>query len=164
MMAAGYTHSVGVQAGGFVALSYKGFVLNTKNLALQMDLGCRMTEAATVEDGFLFLGMPGISCGVYTFEVNPNITYQDEIKDFSFGALDWVAGGGFSLGLINRLGNTHSPFGKFGLNAFAGMELELKDTPVTVGVDFRPGYGIAFGRDGGSFFDWCIGASVRYRF
>lgn len=162
MMAADYTHSFGANVGGMMGASYKGFIFGMDNLALQADLGVRLTEAAFKEG----------SNGVYTFEANPNILYQATIKDFSFGTLDWVAGGGVSLGLINAIGNTQEPDGKFGINAFGGLELCFSDAPLALGFDFRPGYGLGFGsfKDEDfrfnyhyNFFDWSLGASLRYR-
>lgn len=78
-------------------------------------------------------------------------------------------------------------FGKFGINAIAGVEMALKGAPITIGLDFRPGYGLLFTghdddykehkkdveEDGGkykanafnySFFDWTLAATVRYTF
>lgn len=154
MMAADYTHSFGANVGGMMGASYKGFIFGMDNLALQADLGVRLTEAA----------VNGGSASLYTFEANPNILYQATIKDFSFGALDWVAGGGVSLGLANNIGETHNPFGKFGINAFGGLELCFTDAPLALGFDFRPGYGLAFDNQfTESFFDWSLGASLRYR-
>lgn len=77
--------------------------------------------------------------------------------------------------------------GKFGINAMAGVEIAFTGAPITVGIDFRPGYGLLFaGHDdeykkakkeveeqGGSykaspftysFFDWTLAATVRYTF
>lgn len=78
-------------------------------------------------------------------------------------------------------------YGKFGINAIAGVEFAFTGAPITVGVDFRPGYGLLFSGDinkdnkedakkfkeaGGSykesttynFFDWTLAATVRYTF
>lgn len=78
-------------------------------------------------------------------------------------------------------------FGKFGINAIAGVEMALKGAPITIGLDFRPGYGLLFTghnddykehkkdveAEGGkykanafnySFFDWTLAATVRYTF
>lgn len=77
-------------------------------------------------------------------------------------------------------------YGKFGINAIAGVELALTGAPITIGLDFRPGYGLLFTGDnedtkeekedvksmGGkmttsntfSFFDWTLAATVRYTF
>jgi hypothetical protein len=78
-------------------------------------------------------------------------------------------------------------YGKFGVNAMAGVEFAFTGAPITVGVDFRPGYGLLFTgdktdyekeyaksvkEDGGSyknsttysFFDWTLAATVRYTF
>lgn len=84
----------------------------------------------------------------------------------------------------NQLGGD---FGKFGINAIAGVELALKGAPITLGIDFRPGYGVMFtGHDEDykkvqemaekyeyeysetapiyNFFDWSLAVTVRYTF
>lgn len=81
----------------------------------------------------------------------------------------------------------YSDFGKFGINAMLGLEVVLKNAPITLGFDFRPGYGLMFtghdedyemrkkqyenwGREYSEsvltyhFFDWSIAASIRYTF
>lgn len=80
-------------------------------------------------------------------------------------------------------------YGKFGVNAIGGVELALTGAPITIGLDFRPGYGLMFtsdltadnkelqediknaGEDASikesdtySFFDWTLAATVRYTF
>lgn len=78
-------------------------------------------------------------------------------------------------------------YGKFGINAMAGVEFAFTGAPITLSVDFRPGYGLLFTGDktesekeeakkykevGGSysrsttynFFDWTLAATVRYTF
>lgn len=78
-------------------------------------------------------------------------------------------------------------FGKFGVNAIAGVELALKGAPITIGIDFRPGYGLLFASHNEDykktqevakefgyeysetapvyhFFDWTLAATVRYTF
>ena len=155
MMAADYTHSVGGVVGGMYGASYKGFIFGVDGLALQADLAVRLTEAAT-KDG---------SLGVYTFEANPNVVYQQPIKSWGFGSLDWYAGGGLSLGLMNSLSVTNNAMGKFGINALAGLEIDFSEQPLALGFDFRPGYGLGFNKDWNmSFFDWALAASLRYRF
>jgi hypothetical protein len=79
-------------------------------------------------------------------------------------------------------------FGKFGINAIGGVEMAFKGAPITLGIDFRPGYGLLFaGNDKEykerqeeykelfnaeysetpltyNFFDWTLAATVRYTF
>ena len=71
--------------------------------------------------------------------------------------------------------------GKFGINAILGLEYKL-NIPLTLQLDFRPGYGLAFygedyidydvhGNESKSrvhcainYFDWSVNAGVRYKF
>ena len=78
-------------------------------------------------------------------------------------------------------------YGKFGINAMAGVEFAFTGAPITLSVDFRPGYGLLFaGHDEDykkaqdeakefgyeysatapvyHFFDWTLAATVRYTF
>lgn len=171
MAAANYTHSVGGVFGGMMGASYKGFIFGVDGLALQADLGVGLTQAAGTlsekEDGEKY--SVSYNHGVYTFEANPNVVYQQPIKEWGFGSLDWYAGGGLSLGLWNQLGWTTDPFGKFGINAVGGVELGFSNVPLALGFDFRPGYGLAFRNLEGmtttiNYFDWKLAASLRYCF
>lgn len=73
----------------------------------------------------------------------------------------------------------NNPIGmKLGLNAIGGVEFCFKGAPLALSVDFRPGWGefisfqkIKIGKDkdclsvySAAFFDWALGASLRYRF
>jgi len=67
---------------------------------------------------------------------------------------------------------------KLGLNAIGGVEFCFKGAPLALSVDFRPGWGefISFQKypmdndkdclkvTGAAFFDWALGASLRYCF
>lgn len=161
-----YKHSIGGMVGSMYGASYKGFVFDVEHLALQADLGFRLMASA---------GGNGTYTGpidIYTFEINPNMLYQNTIGEFDEGRVDWYAGGGLSLGLCSNLYSTrvgsyvhNAPVqGKFGLNAIAGAEIVF-DAPVNLSLDFRPGYGVAFNDNYHvSFFDWALAVSVRYRF
>ncbi len=182
-----YKHSIGVTAGGLNGVSYKGFIFGIEGLALQADLGVRVSVLGPrvvskykYSDGesYKFVGKWDKAYMYFTFEANPNIVYQSSIHKWASVSLDWIAGGGLSLGLMRDKGTTLGKYtevgGKFGLNAFGGLELGLKKVPIAVGLDFRPGYGLGFWRhksDFGfssketlSFFDWTLAASVRYCF
>lgn len=90
---------------------------------------------------------------------------------------------------FQEVGVQNSDYGKFGINAMLGIEVALKNVPITFGVDFRPGYGLMFTghsseyselkeewtADGGegdyketpftfNFFDWTLSTSIRYTF
>lgn len=162
LSAQNYKHSIGGMVGSMYGVSYKGFIWGVEHLALQGDLGVRLMSTAAGNGNYTG------SMSMYTFELNPNVVYQNTIGEFDEGRVDWYAGGGLSLGLCGdlypmRVGN--SPvLGKFGLNAVAGAEIVF-DAPVDLSLDFRPGYGVAFNDNYHvSFFDWALVASVRYRF
>ena len=130
-----YRHSVGGTVLNFNGFSYKTFL--TDNLALSVDAGFKWT---------VFQGIP------LTGEVNPNIMYE---APTSANGLYWFAGGGLSLG-------GWAGWGKFGVNAIGGVEYKF-NIPLTIQADFRPGYGLAFGRGFGySYFDWGLCLGVRY--
>jgi hypothetical protein len=111
-----------------------------------------------------------------------NIYVLDK-KDEEIKYSQLMEGGFQSVGVQN------SNYGKFGVNAMLGIEVALKNAPITLGFDFRPGYGMLFTghskeykelkeywtKDGGqgdyketpfvySFFDWSISTSIRYTF
>lgn len=172
-----YTHSVGVNLGNFEALSYKGFLFDS-SLALQVDLGFRMLQTPVTSEVYLngqkMLSANGTDA-YWTFEVNPNLMYQNIIDSWDWGGISWYAGGGLSLGLLEPTyqlnANMDQTMGKFGVNAIGGVELGLDDAPLAISFDFRPGYGNMFSgysdganRSGtvGSFFDWAICIGVRY--
>ncbi len=160
-----YQHSIGGMVGSMYGASYKGFVFGVEHLALQADLGVRLEATAA--------GNKDVSgqASIYTFELNPNVLYQNVIGVFDEGRVDWFVGGGLSLGLCHDLysntwvDNSDLPtYGKFGFNAIAGAEIVF-DAPVNLSLDFRPGYGVGFNDNYHvSFFDWALVASVRYRF
>lgn len=119
-----YKHSVGAVVGNMYGVSYKGFIFGVDGLALQADLGVKLsnfgknfTQTTKVDqtiDGTSQAGFPVSATTSYpvsgavnppsydyfTFELNPNIVYQMAIKEFGFGKLSWYAGGGISLGMM----------------------------------------------------------------
>lgn len=195
--AASYEHSVGVNVGGLYGASYKAFLFGNDNLALQIDLGVRLEETAgsfKYKIGDSSSKFKFKSANFYTFEVNPNVMYQDEFYSFNGGSLSWFAGGGVSLGLmgeyswcsikheswnnydwpyriITNENGANTIYGKFGINAIAGLELEFSKVPLALSFDFRPGYGLGFwGKKVNdvkynstlNFFDYTISVGLRY--
>jgi hypothetical protein len=164
-----YKHSIGVSVGSLEGVSYKMFF--TDQLALHADLGFQMLATRWGNKYFSNAEM-----SAWTFVANPNIVYQDNITGWNWGGIGWFAGGGLSLGLAQFFGDENvetfggdigydNTWGKWGINAIAGVELGLDDAPLAISLDFRPGYGMAFVENGTvSFFDWTIAASVRYTF
>jgi len=168
-------HSVGVLVGGMNGFTYKGFI--NDNLALQADLAFGLTASPmTVKyDGVKYDDEGTYS--MWDFSVNPNLLYQMDLdKGFAF-----FAGGGLSLGMgkefmykyegVGVSINNADLCGKFGLNALVGAEYKFDDVPLSLGLEFRPGYGCAFRQDieGGdrisyadSYFDWKLAAALRY--
>lgn len=166
--AATYTHSVGALVGGMNGASYKGFILGRDGLALQTDLAVGLTQAAGAMSVYGY-STSGHSLGLYSFEANPNVIYQQPIREFSWGDIDWFVGGGASLGMSQFLSSAASgqggTMGKFGFNALAGIELAFLEAPLALAFDFRPGYGLAFQSHlAYNYFDWHLTAALRYCF
>lgn len=62
-------------------------------------------------------------------------------------------------------------YGKFGVNAIVGLEMNFSNAPLALSFDFRPGYGLGFWSKKSnsttynntfSFFDWSIAVGLRY--
>ena len=152
-----YKHSIGVTVGNFNAISYKTFLAN--HLALQLDLGYKYTIGANK------YGNMNIS----TLELNPNLMYEGHFTKGLYGFI----GGGFSLGYSWFYGvydgwfiDTYYryDYGKFGANGIVGLEYKF-NIPLTLQLDFRPGYGMLFNDDVAvEYFDWSVNLGVRYTF
>lgn len=142
--------SLGLTLGGFNGASLKAYnVGGAKNFAITTDLGFKVTNLSQGQNVWL--------------ECNPNFLCQKSVASFAKGSVDFYFGGGISLGLLHALGGGTS--GKFGTNTIFGVEVPFKSIPLAVGLDFRPGYGLSFVQGGhSSFFDWSLGASIRYIF
>lgn len=165
-----YKHSIGVNVGNQYGVSYKAFLFDNENLALQLDLGVRLEQTSgSMKDkyGNLSNKYKFKDGNIYTFEVNPNVLYQKEFFSFDGGKLSWFAGGGISLGLMGQYGSARmksdngsiywyynrwivdengakTVYGKFGFNAIGGVELKFTKIPLAISCDFRPGYGLGF--------------------
>jgi len=143
-------HEIGAIVGGMNGASYKYWFNDA--LALQADLAVGLTEAA---------GKTTVS--QYDFTLNPNVEYHwalpvENLKIF--------AGGGLNFGLANNLkwGNSNTVAGKFGINAITGLQYDLASVPLALAFDFRPGYGMNFGKNNTDhYFDWKIAFAVRYK-
>lgn len=161
--AANYEKAAGVEVGGINGISYKQFF--TDNLALQCDLTVGLLET----QGSWSKRKGAGKVKGFDFKINPNVVYQ-----MSIGAgFDFYAGGGIGFGLYHsdfkRMDKSQN-YGKFGINAIAGVEYVLNSAPIVLGLNFRPGYGVAFtGNEmlkenygAINYFDWGLGFSVRY--
>ena len=155
-----YKGGVGVVAGTMEGVQGKLFL--TPKLALQADLAWKFGVYPFGYQGNFF------SDYMSDFELNPNLLYQSNIKEWGWGQLDWFAGGGLSLGCAfsgNGYGYGYAVVGKFGINAIGGVELSLSKIPLAFAFDFRPGYGLLFDKDIAiSYFDWAVTISARYCF
>ena len=77
-------------------------------------------------------------------------------------SLCFCGGAGLTLGEINNYSSNACIGGKFGVNAIMGLEYQLP-APLTLGLDFRPGYGLFFDQDYNiNAFDWKLVVALRY--
>ena len=168
-----YKKSVGIIAGNLLGLSYK-YVSPYKKYAYQMDLGGRFVSG----DDKIFSSVYIYYFSGWSLEMNHNFLYQDHIKRWDDYCLDFFLGGGFSFGglfggseelyenNIYQEGYASNLGIKFGLNAMLGMEFMFERIPLSLQLDFRPGYGFYYNFGNGNiypaFFDYAIAASVRY--
>ena len=124
---------------GAVVGNFNGVSYKTffgSNLAFQADLGVKL------------------NIGYWGMDVNPNLMYEQQFAKVN--NFYWFVGGGASLGIGN--------YGLFGLNAIGGLEYKFS-IPLTLQLDFRPGFGLWFGHGGkGGYFDWGLNLSARYTF
>lgn len=168
-----YNHSVGIMAGSTYGFTYKGYVFSVDGLALLAD--AHVNLISTVGSGAnRYSGYSARfdlkNADLMTFQLNPNIIYQQRIKSWRFGAVSWYAGGGISGGIMMQLnradirmvledgkgpwvsggvldmGDKNTIFGKAGVNAVGGAELYFTSVPLVLDLDFRPGFGTAFRR------------------
>lgn len=160
LFAQDYKNSIGVVAGSLNGLSYKTFI--KEKVALQTDLafGLIATRGSMNYYGYTIVGEEH----AWTFQLQPNLYYQNNILDANWGNIAALVGGGVSLGYAEEFGSSIH-LGKAGFNAIAGVEFILKNTPITIGLDFRPGYGVLFNDMLAlHMFDWALAANVRYCF
>jgi hypothetical protein len=162
-----YKMAIGINALSTEAVSFKMFL--SPKLTFQVELGYKWTVTSvrtSIYDYYSGYSYNYRGSGyIGTLELNPNLFYQQAIKDWKFARLDWLAGGGVSIGYA------FGSRGKFGINAGGGAELIFHKIPLAVQMDFRPGYGMLFGRGAQyfysdkkvfSYFDWGLNISARY--
>jgi hypothetical protein len=141
--------------GGF---SFKTFFTN--KIAFQTDIFFKTMLTGTVKEGYALYS----SC-----VINPDLLYQNKIKEMENSYLFWLAGGGVSFG-TTMVGDI-----KFGTNVMMGIELVFKKNPLAIQIDIRPGYGMLFtfkeefnnlflpsNKNPWHHFDWLIGCTFRY--
>jgi hypothetical protein len=169
-------HEIGILVGGMYGLSHKYWF--TDHLALQTDLAVGLTYFENIEyeervysyyDHRYVYDYCSFS-SIFDFTLNPNVTYNFTLpRNFYI-----YAGGGVSLGYLSNIGyidrwygsDQRVHMGKFGINAMIGTEYVFANKPISLALDFRPGYGLAF-RDSYymptcHYFDWKLAFSLRY--
>ena len=145
----------GVMVGGFNGLSYKRIV--NEKFAIQTDLGVGLQATA-----FNIDGIAG-STHLFDFVINPNFLYNKELKSNIYAFL----GMGINLGLAQELNIPEITYGKFGVNAMAGFGFKVQKLPLSISLDFRPGYAMLFNSNFDSLiniFDWHLALGARYCF
>ena len=163
-----YKHSIGGTLGNMEAFSYKTFL--TDNLALSVDAGFKWTTSPATCD-IWYKGnhdAEHVHVSPMTIEANPNFMFEAAAGS---KGLHWLVGGGISLGYSWFLYNDYyyarydrrtTSYGKFGINAIGGIEYKFS-IPLTLQVDFRPGYGLLFREHlAVSYFDWAVCVGLRY--
>ena len=145
----------GIVVGGFNGLSYKKMI--SENFAIQTDLAVGFQRTAyfdRMEIGIIDL---------FDFVLNPNFLFNKELNSGLYA----FVGGGVSLGLAQELLIIES-YGKFGVNAMLGAGYKFQNFPISLSLDFRPGYGMLFHGDWRGMvvntFDWHLAFSARYCF
>ena len=146
----------GVVVGGFNGLSYKRIV--NENFAIQTDLAVGFQRTV-----FNLEGITGPT-DLFDFVLNPNFLFNKELNSGFYA----FAGGGLSLGLAQELLVPGITYGKFGINAMLGAGYKFQDFPISLSLDFRPGYGMLFHKGLSGMvvntFDWHLALSARYCF
>ena len=148
-------NEAGLIVGGFNGLSYKKIM--SENFAIQTDLAVGFQRTV-----FNLEGITGPT-DLFDFVLNPNFLFNKELNSGLYA----FVGGGVSLGLAQELLILES-YGKFGVNAMLGAGYKFQNFPISLSLDFRPGYGMLFHGDWLGMvvntFDWHLAFSARYCF
>lgn len=111
--AGAYKHSVGLTVGSQYGFEYKTFV--GEHFVVAADLGVQLGATKNVTRNVTFANSDAqkayekrydasetmnIKIAYWAFQGAANFAYQGTIADFSAGTLDWFAGGGISLGMM----------------------------------------------------------------
>jgi hypothetical protein len=162
-----YKVGIGGTVCSLNGVSFKMFI--RPKLALQAELGYKWGVYPFFGTNNYYLR--GYKSYLGTFELNPNMFYQSNIKEFGAGRIDWLVGGGLSIGyLFGGYGYGYGygysyRYGKFGIDVAGGVEFTFAKIPLALQADFRPGYGLQFRPDVHlSYFDWSLNVSARYCF
>lgn len=111
--AGAYKHSVGLTVGSQYGFEYKTFV--GEHFVVAADLGVQLGQTKGYAWSYTFSnkdaqdafekynkasGTENPKFVNWAFQGAANFAYQGTIADFSAGTLDWFAGGGFSMGML----------------------------------------------------------------
>lgn len=157
MTAFSQNNEFGVVVGGLNGLSHRYYLQSDFVVQTDLAIGLQRTVASVAIGGGA--RVEGRS-DIWDLALNPNLLYYKELIDhFSI-----LAGCGLSLGMLGGFGASNVN-GKFGINAMVAANYKIVSTPLSVSLDFKPGYGLGFNKHGDfSFFDWHLAAGVRYTF
>lgn len=154
-----YKHSIGVTVGSMQAISYKTFP--TDHFAIQLDLGTKYNYSV----------IAGFGSTHWSMELAPSFIYEGHFVKGLYG----LVGGGFSLGFTwyppvsyyiasSPDMQIHKIMGKGGAHGIIGLEYKF-NIPLTLQLDFRPGYFFQFNHEfiGDHTFEWgLVNLGVRY--
>jgi hypothetical protein len=147
-----YKMSIGGIVGNMEGASFKLFFAD--KLAFQTDLGVKFVTAQLSDEPNHNSATP-----FSTFEVNSHVMFENNIKSSETGQLLWFIGVGASIGY------QFEKNGKFGGNIISGIEYSLVNTPISLQIDYRPGFGMLFRQNAiQPYFDWGFALSMRYNF
>lgn len=206
-MAGDHKHSIGLTVGSLNGISYKYYFSDKFALQNDLVAGFQATaagmsvslkvkgESAEKDSGPL----EHATVSTVEFVYNPNALYHLSLGNTG---LNMAFGGGISIGFgkpyrydyrysgehmvlsgadmwpTNHETGASKTAGKFGVNAFAGIEYQMPNSPVVFAFDFRPGYGVLFASERNdkdsdvkwkatyclNTFDWRLSLSMRYCF
>ena len=166
-----YRHSVGIDIGYMNGVSLKFNLVD--NLYLQGDLGA--TFGVNPFDFIYYSFAPPFMQADLGGQIH--VLYEKPSNKYSI--LSWIVGGGGKFGK-ECFHSLSSPFFRAGATALLGLEWNFDILPMSLQLDTRLGYGVAFAIDKSStnhsyhwfysvdepyhFFDYSIVFSVRYCF
>ncbi len=172
-----YKHSLGIVGGSLNGISYKLFP--APKFSIIFDLGVRLTEAVGAHQYVDFNNGWWITRSGYyygtpiTLELNVNFMRQGHFVKGLYGMIGGGSSYGWHFGSRNvyyyytsdyGFYSIYGSHGKAGWNLFLGLEYVF-DAPLSLQVDFRPGFGLLFSPDyTAQYFDWALNLSFRYTF
>lgn len=136
MSAAPYQHSIGITAGGLNGVEYKTFVgehfVVAADLGVQLGATKNLTETITysnsdAQKAYEKFNETSITLDAkfayWAFQGAANFAYQGTVKDWSAGSLQWFAGGGINMGLMQ--GQTYDKYeGSYPTNMKTGKDIK----------------------------------------